>query len=72
MLTLKALLSAANMRKPSLSAFEPWKRMELASLKPAYLDSLMYQDYNYSSVKTPSGLTARTLDDASDFLTINL
>lgn len=67
MLTLKALLSAANMRKPSLSAFEPWKRMELASLKPAYLDSLMYQDYNYSSVKTPSGLTARTLDDASDF-----
>lgn len=46
--------------------------MELASLKPAYLDSLMYQDYNYSSVKTPSGLTARTLDDASDFLTINL
>lgn len=41
--------------------------MELASLKPAYLDSLMYQDYNYSSVKTPSGLTARTLDDASDF-----
>ncbi len=67
LLTLKALLSAANLRKPSRSAFEPWRRAELASIKPAYLDSLMYQDYNYSSVKTPSGLTARTMDDASDF-----
>ena len=66
-LTLKALLSAANQRKPSHPAFEPWRRMELASLKPACLDSLMYQDYNYSSVKTPSGLTERTMDDASEF-----
>lgn len=67
MLTLKALLSAANQRKPSITAFDSWKRLELASLKPAYLDSLMYQDYNYSSVKTPSGLTARTMNDASEF-----
>ncbi|HBH08383.1 MAG TPA: hypothetical protein DDX40_03155 [Rikenellaceae bacterium] len=66
-LTLKALLSAANQRKPSTSAFRSWRRMELTTLKPAYLDSLMYQDYNYSSVKTPSGLTARTMEDASDF-----
>ena len=66
-LTLKALLSAANQRKPSASAFESWRRMELASLKPAYLDSLMYQDYNYSAVKTPSGLVPSTMKDASDF-----
>ena len=66
-LTLKALLSAANQRKPSSSAFEAWKTMELASLEPAYLDSLMYQDYNYSSVKTPSGLVESTMEDASDF-----
>lgn len=66
-LTLKALLSAANLRRPSVQAFDSWRRMELASLKPAYLDSLMYQDYNYSSVKTPTGLTARTLDVASAF-----
>lgn len=66
-LTLKALLSAANQRRPSVSAFGPWRAMELASLKPAYLDSLMYQDYDYSTVKTPSGLTTRTMDDASEF-----
>ncbi len=66
-LVLKALLSAANRRKPSASAFESWRMQELASLKPAYLDSLMYQDYNYSSVKTPSGLTASVMEDASDF-----
>lgn len=66
-LTLKALLSAANQRKPSASAFESWRKMELATLKPAYLDSLMYQDYNYSAVKTPSGLVASTMEDASDF-----
>jgi len=66
-LVLKALLSAANRRRPSASAFESWRTQELASLEPAYLDSLMYQDYNYSSVKTPSGLTASVMDDASDF-----
>lgn len=66
-LTLKALLSAANQRRPSVSAFESWRRMELASLKPAYLDSLMYQDYNYSAVKTPSGLVGSTMEDASEF-----
>ncbi len=66
-LVLKALLSAANRRKPSASAFESWRTQELASLEPAYLDSLMYQDYNYSSVKTPSGLTPRVMDEASAF-----
>ena len=66
-LVLKALLSAANRRRPSASAFESWRTQELASLEPAYLDSLMYQDYNYSSVKTPSGLTDSVMDDASDF-----
>lgn len=65
-LVLKALLSAANRRKPSASAFTSWRMQELASLRPAYLDSLMYQDYNYSSVKTPSGLTASVMDDASE------
>lgn len=66
-LTVKALLSAANQRKPSVPAFESWRRIERASLQPAYLDSLMYQDYNYSAVKTPSGLVGSTMEDASAF-----
>ena len=66
-LVLKSLLSVANQRKESDSAFESWRKMELASLKPAYLDSLMYQDYNYSAVKTPSGLVDRTMQDAQMF-----
>ena len=66
-LVLKALLSAANRRRASVPAFESWRTQELASLRPAYLDSLMYQDYNYSTVKTPSGLAGPVMDDASDF-----
>ncbi len=66
-LTVKALLSAANQRKPSAPAFESWRRTELASLQPAFLDSLMYQDYNYSAVKTPSGLVGSAMEDASAF-----
>lgn len=66
-LVLRALLSVANQRKPSEEAFQAWRPMELASLKPAVLDSLMYQDYNYSTVKTPSGLVASTMADADEF-----
>lgn len=66
-LVLKSLLSVANQRRASESAFESWRNMELASLKPACLDSLMYPDYNYSAVKTPSGLVDRTMMDAQNF-----
>ncbi len=66
-LVLKALLSAANRRKPSAADFKSWRDQELASLEPACLDSLMYPDYNYSSVKTPSGLTPEVMEDASAF-----
>ncbi len=66
-LVLKALLSAANRREASVPAFESWRTQERASLRPAYLDSLMYQDYNYSSVKTPSALAGPVMEDASDF-----
>lgn len=66
-LVLKSLLSVANHRKASVPAFESWRKMESASLKPAYLDSLMYPDYNYSAVKTPSGLVDMTMQDAQNF-----
>ncbi len=66
-LVLKSLLSVANQRRASESAFESWRSMELVSLKPASLDSLMYPDYNYSAVKTPSGLVDRTMQDAQNF-----
>ena len=66
-LVLKSLLSVANQRRASGPAFESWRNMERASLKPAYLDSLMYPDYNYSAVKTPSGLVDRTMQDAQNF-----
>ena len=66
-LVLKALLSVANQRRTSIPDFESWRKMELASLRPAYLDSLMYPDYDYSSVKTPSGLVDGMMQDAHEF-----
>jgi len=66
-LVLKSLLSVANQRRSSDLAFESWRKMELASLKPACLDSLMYPDYDYSAVRTPSGLVDGTMRDANDF-----
>ena len=66
-LVLKSLLSVANRRKASDSAFESWRKVESALLKPAVLDSLMYPDYDYSSVRTPSGLVDGTMQDAQAF-----
>ena len=66
-LVMKALLSVANDRKADASAFEAYRNMELSMLSPAVLDSLMYQDYNYSEVKTPTGLTPTALLDAEAF-----
>ena len=66
-LVFKALLSIANNRKLNRNAFEEYRRSTLASLPPAYLDSLMYPEYGYSSVKTPSGLTERTQSDADAY-----
>lgn len=66
-LVLKALLSVANQRKPSEEAFASWRSFERGLLGPAVLDSLMYPDYNYSAVKTRSGLVESTLADASGF-----
>ena len=66
-LVFKALLSVANNRKLNRKAFEEYRRSTLASLPPAYLDSLMYPDYDYSDVKTPSGLTDRTQTDADAY-----
>ena len=66
-LVLKALLSMAGERKLDPAAFDSYRKMELASLEPAYLDSLMYPGYNYSEAKTPSGLTSRTQSDADAY-----
>ena len=66
-LVFKALLSVANNRKLDTKAFEEYRKSTLASLLPAYLDSLMYPEYAYSSVKTPSGLTSRTQSDADEY-----
>ena len=66
-LVFKALLSVANDRKLNRKAFEEYRRSTLASLQPAYLDSLMYPEYVYSDVKTPSGLTDRTQADADAY-----
>ena len=66
-LVFKALLSLANNRKLNRKAFEEYRKSTLASLPPAYLDSLMYPEYDYSDVKTPSGLTDRTQADADAY-----
>ncbi len=66
-LVFKALLSVANNRKLNRKAFEEYRRSMLASLPPAYLDSLMYPDYDFSDIKTPSGLTDRTQADADAY-----
>ena len=66
-LVAKALLSVANYRKPNADAFDAYRNLELSMLKPAVLDSLMYPGYNYSEVKTPSGLSPNTLKDAESY-----
>lgn len=66
-LVMKALLSVANDRKADVSAFESYRNLELSMLNPEVLDSLMYRDYNYSEVKTATGLTSKTLTDAETF-----
>lgn len=66
-LVMKALLSIANERKADSQGFDEYRKMELASLEPAVMDSLMYPDNNYTEVKTPSGLTPSTLSDAEVF-----
>ena len=63
-LVMKALLSIANDRKADAAAFEAYRNLELPMLGQDVLDSLMYQDYNYSETKTRSGLTPRSLSDA--------
>ena len=66
-LVMRALLSIANDRKADASRFGTYRTMEASMLEPAVLDSLMYPDFNYSEVKTPSGLTPGTLSDAEAF-----
>ncbi|MBR1927667.1 MAG: insulinase family protein [Bacteroidales bacterium] len=66
-LVMKALLSVANDSKADFSDFGKARELELARLKPATLDSLMYPGNNYTEVKTPSGLTPSTLSDAGEF-----
>lgn len=66
-LVLKAMLSIANDRNTDPEAFDAYRRQELARLKPAVLDSLMYPDYSYSEVKTPSGLVEQTQSDAAEY-----
>lgn len=66
-LVFKALLSVANERRADQAAFEAYRKSELPMMRAATLDSLMYPDYNYSEIKTPSGLTASTLSDAESF-----
>lgn len=66
-LLLKTLLSVANDRTLNPSAFESYRRTELARLRPAFLDSLMHPDWLYSDVKTPSGLTDRTQSRADAY-----
>ena len=66
-LVMKALLSLANDRKGDAAAFDAYRNLELSMIQPAVLDSLMYQDYYYSEIKTPSGLTPTALSDAESF-----
>ena len=66
-LVMKALQSIANERKSDPSAFDPYRKMELASLEKDALDSLMYPEFNYSGKKSPSGLVASTYSDADAF-----
>ena len=66
-LVMKALLSVANDRKADAAAFDAYRNLELPMLGQDVLDSLMYQDYNYSEKKTRSGLTTRALSDAESF-----
>lgn len=66
-LVMKSLLSVANERTPNQQAFENYKKMELARLKPAVLDSLMYQDYEYSEAKTVSGLVNELFNDSNAY-----
>ena len=66
-LVMKALLSIVNERKPDTQAFESYRKMELASVGNAVLDSLMFPEYNYSEIKTKTGLTPNTLTDADAF-----
>ena len=66
-LVMKALLSIANDRKADAAAFSAYRTLELPMLGQDVLDSLMYQDYNYSETRTRSGLTARALGDAESF-----
>ena len=75
-LLMKGLLSLADERKPDNAAFVTYRRAQAASLKPAFLDSLMYKDYMYSPVKTPSGLNDQTYAKAlgyfnSEFIRVN-
>ena len=66
-LVMKALLSIANDRKADAAAFDAYRILEASMLKPEVLDSLMYPDYSYSEVKTPSGLNPGTLKDAEAY-----
>ena len=66
-LVIKALLSIADDRDIDVSEFESWRKMELAGLKPACVDSLLFPGYLYSDVKTPSGLTSQTQKVAGAF-----
>ena len=75
-LLMKGLLSIADERKPDNAAFVAYRKAVASSLKPAFLDSLMYKDYVYSPVKTPSGLTDQTYSKAlnyfnSEFIRVN-
>lgn len=60
LLVLKSLLTIANDRQVNPSAFDAYCKKERAELKPAYLDSLLYPNYLYSSIKTSSGLSPQT------------
>ncbi len=66
-LLMKSLLSIANDRRLNTSAFDKYCRKESARIRTAYLDSLLYPDFLYSSVKTPSGLTPQTQTLAASY-----